>query len=100
MTLISQSRFPPIIPNGSRLWTPEAFSRRWDGQTSYKGRGGPVEPATVAKVKVVNDCDPWTTPIAPQAGSEAPIGLINKDSINGRLISSVLRHFDAVLLIR
>ena len=41
-----------IIPNGSRLWTPEAFSRRWvNRQRPYKGRGDPVEPATVVKVK-------------------------------------------------
>ena len=37
---------------GSLLWSPEAFSRRWvNRQRPYKGRGGPVEPATVAKVE-------------------------------------------------
>ena len=47
--------FPLTVPNRSRLWSPEAFSRRWeklaDGIQGCLGRGVPVEPATVAKVK-------------------------------------------------
>ena len=40
------------IPNGSRLWTPEAFSRRWEDQADgLQDRGGPVEPATVARLR-------------------------------------------------
>ena len=42
--------FPRIIPNGSRLWSLEAFSRRLSEthrQMAYKGKGGPVEPVTV-----------------------------------------------------
>ena len=85
MTLIFQSTFPPIIPNGSRLWPPEAFSLTWlDRQASCKGRGVSVEPATVAKVE--GSGGPWSgitplkTALVPQPPAEARIGLIKKDS--------------------
>ena len=79
MTLIFQSMFPMIISNGSCLWPPETFSLRWlDRQWSYKGRGGPVEPATVAKAKGSRS--------VPMVGA-TQVWCTDKDDLSGRLWS-------------
>ena len=77
---------PPMTPGGRQPYVGNRQSSVW---ASYKGREGPVEPATVAKIVplfkqgFVDGLAPGLNSILPGSfqESEAPIRLIEKASI-------------------